>query len=102
MDKKDIRDEAEAYVKDTGIEERIERLEKEVTVGRPHRQQLAILKADVDVLWNRMSDRSAMNDQLKNAMESNKAQMLSLESLMDKLIKFDDITNKKIGNVIYD
>ena len=47
------------------IEERLDHVEKEVLVSTPHRQQLAILKADVDCLWQRMSQRNAMNDKLE-------------------------------------
>ena len=84
------------------IEERLDRVEKEVMVRTPHRQQLAILKADVDCLWHRMSQRNAMNDQLEKVIEGCKTQMMNLESLMNELKRYDDIENKNIGKVIYE
>ena len=84
------------------IEERVDHLEKELMVTAPHRQQLAILKADVDCLWQRMSQRNAMNDQLEKALEGCKTQMTNLENLMNELKRFDDIENKQIGKVIYE
>ena len=84
------------------IEERLDHIEKELLVSAPHRQQLAILKADVDCLWNRMSQRNAMNDQLEKVIEGCKTQMTNLESLMNELKRYDDIENKQIGKVIYE
>ena len=84
------------------IEERLDHIEKEVLVSTPHRQQLAILKADVDCIWHRMSQRNAMNAQLEKAIEGCKIQMTNLENLINELKRYDDIENKQIGKVVYE